>query len=804
MESNKSKLEIQLADALSKIARLEEENSKLKNLLGVSENNPASAALEVSGINNHSKPEAKVALFRSLFKGREDVFAKRWTGKNNKSGYSPVCVNDWVPEKCGKFTHIPCAKCKNRQLIPISDEQYINHLSGKFVAGIYPLLDNESCNFLALDFDKKNWQEDVKAFIKTCHKFDVPASIERSRSGNGAHIWVFFESEIPAALARKLGFVLLTATMEIHHQIGLDSYDRLFPNQDRMPKGGFGNLIALPLQKKSREAGNSVFLDDNLIPYKDQWFYLDQVLRIAESKVQNIVDSLLQCNSLVGKLRDTSEEDVLTWDKKIEQIDEIEIMPTTLNLTFSNMIFISKEGLPNKLLNRIVRIAAFQNPEFYKAQALRMSVHDIPRIINLSSENTRYIAIPRGCKEELFKLCDQTNITPEINDMTNHGIIQNFSFAGKLRDEQLEAGHAMLEHDNGILSASPAFGKTVVALWIIAQKNINTLIIVHRRQLLEQWKVQISCFLKIPLKEIGEIGAGKDKHNLKLDVALIQSLNHNRQVKDFVQDYGLVIVDECHHISAYSFEQVLKKVKAKYVYGLTATLTRKDGHHPIVTMQCGPVRYKMPNRVQLQNMNFFHYVIVRYTNFSLPYHLLSSETKITELYQALIDDDARNNLILDDIISAIVAGRSPLILTERTAHVDFFAEKLNGFAKYIIVLKGGMGKKQIKAIMEKLKSIPEQEERIIIATGKYIGEGFDDSRLDTLFLTLPISWKGTLQQYAGRLHRSHSSKTEVIIYDYVDNQTAIFAAMYKKRAKGYGWMGYQIKKGMDKCNVNEC
>ncbi|MCF7918943.1 MAG: DEAD/DEAH box helicase [Candidatus Cloacimonetes bacterium] len=581
--------------------------------------------------------------------------------------------------------------------------------------------------------------------------------------------------------------------MDIHHQIGLDSYDRLFPNQDLMPQGGFGNLIALPLQKKARKHGNSLFLDNDFHPVADQWAFLSLIKRISIKNVQELVNELTKNSSLFGNLKDSSEEDILTWDQEKPPVAETEILPEKVIVTLSNMIFIEKEGLSHKMLSRIIRIAAFQNPEFYKTQALRLSVHNIPRVINLSFENIEHIAILRGCKEEILKLFDQVNIKPELIDLTYSGTKQNFVFKGRLRKEQLEAGYALLQSDNGILAASTAFGKTIVALWLIAQRNVNTLIIVHRRQLLQQWKERISCFLDIPVKEIGEIGSGKDKRTAELDVALIQSLNRKGVVMDYVQEYGLVIVDECHHISAYSFEQVLKKIKAKYVYGLTATLTRKDGRHPIVTMQCGPVRYKTSNKVQAVNRSFTHQVIIRYTNFRLPEYLLNTQPKITELYQALIEDIARNDLILDDIISSISEGRSPLILTERTAHVDFFAGKLEGFAKNIVVLKGGLGKKQIKAIFEKLNAIPENEERVIIATGKYIGEGFDDSRLDTLFLTLPISWKGTLQQYAGRLHRSHEAKTEVIIYDYVDKKIPAFSAMFKKREKGYEWMGYQIK-----------
>ncbi len=813
-ETNETKLKEELAKAIEEIKVLKEENSNLKAQIAESGSQYGLAsesqsviidkenvihrdsimqdASDFYQVDNQSSPEAKIALFRSLFKGREDVFALRWSGKGGKSGYSPACSNDWKPAICGKFNKTSCSNCDSRELIPITDDFIFKHLKGDIVIGVYPLLTDDTCYFLALDFDKKEWQTDVIAFHETCLELGIPDYVERSRSGKGAHVWVFFEQSIPARVARNMGCALLTATMEKRHQVGLDSYDRLFPNQDTMPKGGFGNLIALPMQKDARKNGNSVFVIGQLQPYEDQWAFLSKVKKLSMDKVNKFISILTKENPPIGSLRITNDEDTLPW----EQISRNELeycdLPSQVNVFLSNMVYVEKEGLPQKLIISIIRLAAFLNPDYYRTQALRLPLYNKPRIINLSSESTNHIGIPRGCLDELLKLIQQLEIEAIIHDKTNSGIEQDFEFHGKLYDEQLKAGKELLCFDNGILSASTAFGKTVVALWLVAQRKTSTLVIVHRRQLLQQWKERIASFLNIPLKDIGEIGAGKDKRTMKIDVAIIQSLYHDKEVKEFVKDYGLVIVDECHHISAFSFEQVLKEVKAKYVYGLTATPIRKDGQHPIVIMQCGLIRVKIDARNQANSRAFSHSVIVRHTTFRLPDSLVCIDPKITDIYQALVDDKERNDLIIDDIISSIEAGRSPLILTERTAHVDFFMEKLTGFAKNIIVLKGGMSRKQLKAVMERLHSIPENEERVIIATGKYIGEGFDDSRLDTLFLTMPISWKGTLQQYAGRLNRVYDSKTEVIIYDYVDQEVPVLAAMYSKRVKGYASIGHSI------------
>lgn len=815
MNSEHQDIKAKLDIALKRISELEAENSRLRDLVAgdhqavVSNSDTTATSVNAehempnvalaeridstpASINNLSSPEEKVFLFKSLFQGRDDVFAIRWTGKDGKSGYSPACYNDWKLGVCGKYKKIPCTSCDSRKLIPLDDKQIYRHLSGEIVIGIYPLLDDDSCWFLAIDFDKKSWQEDVKTLLEICDKYHVPAYIEKSRSGNGAHVWLFFEEYITAAQARMLGTALLTKAMEDRHQISFDSYDRLFPNQDTMPKGGFGNLIALPLQKKVRENGNSEFIDHRLHRIEDQWAYLYQIKKISKNKISTVLSELLANQSAIGLTQTslTETEEPLPWESIVTETEEFPDLPRQVQIILNNMIYIEKAGLTQKLMNRIMRLAAFQNPEFYRYQAMRMPIYNIPRIINLCAETDRHLAIPRGCMDELSKLFDNLGIQIAIQDMRNEGIKINATFIGELRPEQLLAGKTMLTHDNGILSAAPAFGKTVVAIWMIAQMNVNTLIIVHRRQLMEQWLERLNYFLNDA--ELGQIGAGRDKRTGKIDVAIIQSLNHKGKVKELVKDYGMIIVDECHHISAFSFEQVLKTANAKYVYGLTATPLRKDGHHPIVYMQCGQIRYKVDAKSLIQYRSFSHKVITRYTEFQMPTIQNGADFKITEIYQALIEDTRRNDIILDDIIAAITAGRSPLVLTQRTAHVEFFANKLAGFSKHVIILRGGMGRKQIKAVMEKLHSIPEEDERVIISTGKYIGEGFDDSRLDTLFLTMPISWKGVLQQYAGRLHRAHDGKTEVVIYDYVDSNVPVLAAMYQKRLKGYGGMGYVL------------
>jgi len=755
-------------------------------------------------LTSRSNQNDKVALFRSLFKGREDVFPKRFeSAKTGKSGYQPCCRNEWIKGICRK-PKIKCADCENRDFIPVTDDITRNHLMGvdlyskskrDYTIGIYPLLPDETCWFLAADFDKETWIDDVSAYLETCKTYNVQAVLERSRSGNGGHVWIFFSEPVPASHARRLGAFILTETMDRRPEIGLDSYDRFFPSQDTMPKGGFGNLIALPLQKKPREKGNSVFLDDNLMPYQDQWAFLSTIKKMSLSAVEKIINQAENRGGIVGvRIVATDGDDVEPWLEPPSRKKEIPVtgpLPDQIKLVLGNQIYIEKEMLSPSLRNRLIRLAAFQNPEFYKAQAMRFPTFGKPRIINCCEDFPKHIGIPRGCLDEIISLLESLKIKVQLIDERFHGEPIDVKFIGRLRPEQEKAAEAMLNSDTGVLSASTAFGKTVIAAYLIAKRGVNTLILVHRRQLLDQWVARLSNFLELDPKKIGQIGGGKRKPSGVIDVAIIQSISRKEAVDDIVGEYGHLVVDECHHISARSFEIAIRQCKAKYVTGLSATVIRKDGHHPIIFMNCGPVRYKVDDRKQAYKRPFNHKVIVRSTNFQIPEPLISKESlMIHELYAALIVDEKRNQMIVEDVVRAVNEGRIPVILTERLEHLEKLTFLLFSRVKNIFIMKGGMGKKQRKALAEEMKAV--DDERVILATGRYLGEGFDDSRLDTLFLTLPVSWKGTVAQYAGRLHRLHDMKTEVIIYDYADLNVPMLVKMYGRRVSGYKAIGYEI------------
>jgi superfamily II DNA or RNA helicase len=562
-----------------------------------------------------------------------------------------------------------------------------------------------------------------------------------------------------------------------------------------MPKGGFGNLIALPLQKVPRANNNSVFVDAEFRPYPDQWEFLASVKRMSADAVEALVLEAQQRGDLLGvRINSAEDEDVDPWalpPSKARAEREIPgPFPTQVQVVRSNLVYVEKNGLPSAMLNRLLRLAAFQNPEFYKSQAMRLPTFNKPRVIGCGEDLANYIALPRGCIAEAVQLFEAHHIKPVIRDERFAGRPINVKFSGQLRPAQLDAAAAIAEYDDGILCAPTAFGKTALAAWMIAQRKVNTLVLVHRQQLLDQWQARLAMFLNLPAKSIGQIGGGKSDLSGCVDVAIIQSSHDKAGVKDFVAEYGHVIVDECHHLSAFTFEQVMKQVKAKYVLGLTATPERKDGHHPIIYMQCGPIRYKLSARSMIASSPFEHEVIPRLTEFCVPPE--QADTTIQELYAGLVDDKARNELIVGDLLRAVQDGCSPLLLTARTEHLKYFETALDGHVEYVFVLKGGMGKKQRRLIAEAIAAVPEGEPRVILATGSYIGEGFDDARLDSLFLAMPISWKGTLQQYVGRLHRLHDAKRVVRVYDYVDSSVLMLARMYARRLKGYSAMGYRI------------
>jgi superfamily II DNA or RNA helicase len=792
-------------------AELEAMLRKLECQQTSSRSNDRQSALGVNkpAIMASSSSAEKVALFRRLFVGRTDIFPVRWDNqKTGRSGYSPACANEWAKGVCGK-PQIKCGECPHQAFIPVSDEVIDKHLrggdgrhraAGDFVAGVYPLLTNETCWFLAADFDKEDWAADALAMIDTCHAKGVPAALERSRSGNGGHVWIFFAAPIPARIARQLGAAIMTETMERRPEIGFGSYDRFFPSQDTMPLGGFGNLIALPLQRRARENGNSVFIDRNLRPYDDQWAFLSSLPRLAPEQASEMVAEAERRGTVLGVRMPIDDEDAdepwrMTPSRRREPGPIDTPLPEKVGIVVADQLYVDRTALPPAMTARIIRLAAFQNPEFYRSQAMRLPTFGKPRIISCAELHPRHVGLPRGCLDEAVELLRVHGAEAVMEDLRTTGspFSGEVCFRGTLHGSQVKAFDALAPHDYGVLAATTAFGKTVVAAALIAQRARNTLVLVHRRELLTQWVERLRTFLDIDPKEIGIVGGGRRKPTGIIDVAVIQSLVRKGEVSDMVADYGHIVVDECHHLSAASFELVARRAKARYVLGLSATVARKDGHHPIIFMQCGPIRHRVDARVHAAERGIAHRVRHQRTAFRLPPPLATADRpSMPAVYAALAQDEPRNDLIFDDVLKALEAKRSPVVLTERRDHLDYLQRRFARFVRNLVVLRGGMSATERK-VSEAALRVSDDEERLILATGRYIGEGFDDQRLDTLFLTMPISWKGTLAQYVGRLHRQRAGKTEVLVVDYIDETVPMLARMAAKRRTGYRALGYTIE-----------
>ena len=743
-------------------------------------------SLETTGSSRLSTAD-KVSLFGRLFRGRPDVYPVRWESKTSgKSGYAPACANEWRPGVCEKPL-IKCSDCGNRQLIPLTDAVLFKHLAGDHTIGAYPLLTDDNCHFLAVDFDEADWKDDALAFVTSCRELGAPAALEVSRSGNGAHAWIFFEGCVTARDARRLGSAIISHTCARTRQLRLSSYDRLFPNQDTMPKGGFGNLIALPLQKAARERNCSVFVDDGLQPYPDQWAFLATLRRMP---LLDIEPTILRATGGSHPLDVTFVEDEdlrEPWKRSALTTTKLAgPLPERLIVTLANQIYFEKSQLPQALANRLIRLAAFQNPEFYRAQAMRLPVWDKPRVIGCAENFPNHIALPRGCFEPALALLQENGIGCDISDERSSGVPLSLSLVGSLRDDQQAAVAAMLAHDTGVLSAPTAFGKTVVAAAIIARRGVSTLILVHRTELLRQWQERLRAFLGAGKDIVGTIGGGKSKPSGRIDIAVMQSLSRRGEVDPNVEAYGQVIVDECHHVGAVSFDVILRRAKAKYVLGLTATPIRRDGQQPIIFMQCGPTRHTV---IRAEGAPKDLEVTPRLWNGPVD---TSSDVGIQEVFRLLAVDRARTVAIADEVQRAFEAGRKVLVLTERTEHLGELAEILGARMPPPFVLHGRMSRKQRVALVAALDELPSDAPRVLLSTGKLVGEGFDHPALNTLVLAMPISWKGTLQQYAGRLHRDHVDKDDVRVVDFVDTGHPALMRMWEKRQSGYRAMGYRI------------
>ncbi len=771
---------------------LRAENARLVALLvshGIEWRKPAEA--NVPPAASALSTDQKVMLFRRLFAGRTDVYPVRWESKAGKTGYAPACANEWRAGVCEK-PRIKCADCSHRSLIALSDRTIFDHLAGRHTTGVYPLLTNDTCNFLAVDFDDAEWRQDAKGFAKSCSELGVPVALEVSRSGEGAHAWVFFSASVAARDARRLGTALISFTCARTRQLKLTSYDRLFPSQDTLPKGGFGNLIALPLQKLPRELGRSVFVDEALQPFPDQWAFLTSV---RSMEPHDIEPTILRATGGAHPLDVTfvADEDSLEpWKPRPSANQRLTgPMPESVSVTQANLVYVEKGPLPQSLANRLVRLAAFQNPEFYRAQAMRMPVWDKPRVIGCAENFPQHIGLPRGCLEAVQQLLRDHGIRCDLRDERSAGEPLAVDFVGTLRPDQRAAAKAMLKHDTGVLCAPTAFGKTVTAAALIASRGVNTLVLVHRTELLRQWKERLQSFLGVGPDVVGTIGGGKARPTGRIDVAVMQSLagrgHRQGEVDSLVENYGQIVVDECHHLSAFSFEAILKRAKAKYVLGLTATPIRRDGQQPIIFMQCGPIRHTAakpdgaPQTLEVTPRVLSATVIV------------SPDAGIQEVFRTLAIDDARTARIAEEVVDAYQQGRKILVLTERTEHLAAIEAALGGRVEDLVTLQGRSSKKQRVAALARLEALAPGAPRVLLSTGKLVGEGFDHPPLDTLVLAMPISWKGTLQQYAGRLHREHAGKTHVQIVDFVDAGHPALMRMWAKRQVGYRAMGYRVE-----------
>ena len=734
-----------------------------------------------------------VSLYRELFRGRTDVYANRYYNKKQqKEVYSPAYKWQWQPEK-GR-SEIQTDKDGNRIYKKLTDDAISAHLNGEKFLGIYPILENDACYFCALDFDKTEWQEAAVAVQKISEQYGLRATIEKSQSGNGAHVWYFFQEPITCKLARSLGTLLLTKTMSLNAELSFSCFDRMFPSQDTLPKKGLGNLIALPLQGNRVLEKKSLFLDERLRPHENQWGFLTTIPRYSKKTIETIVTELGEQNELYYFTQEASKQvDLLKEDES--SIKE------PLVVIKSNYLEIEEKQLSKQSLLQLKGLASFRNPEFYQRQAMRQSTYNYPRIISLFEESADRLYLPRGLENKLFQKVDHLKII----DKTLSGHTLKVAFQGKLRPDQKSANSATKQVNMGIISADTGFGKTVLACKMISDRKVNTLILVHNKNLADQWCRQLKKFLSIqdePLIEytkkgkkkkkekIGQMYGSKFKRSNLVDVATFQTLANKKNLQEVLDQYGMVIVDECHHIAAPTFERVVKSCKVKYVYGLSATPKRKDGHEPISLMRCGEVIWreeKNKNKALVKQI-----LIPRFLNTGENFREAIKNNEIYENYQLIVEDEKRNQLILEDIIHNLNEKRHLLVLSERVHHLADLASQLRSLPKVPLIyeLNGKMKDKQKTEVIDKLNR--EKDAYVLLSTGSYVGEGFDLSTLDTICLTMPISWGGRLQQYLGRLQRNLVHKKELRVYDYIDFAIPMFSNMYQKRLITYRKLGCKI------------
>ena len=761
---------------LAEVDRLRAEVDRLHDLMGLNARTGDGhrrawaptlfgVAATTSGVTQASSLRDKIGLIRSLFGARSDVYAQRWENPNTgRSGWSPAVRGGWSNKRTG-----------SRDYLPLTDDVLASHLRGEVTAGIYPLMSGDTCRLLACDFDGGSWALDALAFLDRCHAAGVPAVLERSRSGDGAHVWVFFAHPVAATAARAMGMGLLRQAMATRAEIDLASYDRFFPSQDFMPKGSFGNLIALPLQGERVSRGATVFLDPTTMdPWPDQWALLSSVSRMSCEAVVALADTLRPVTA--GPTLSLADLAGSEGPKP----------PAVIEAQLGGMLSLRRAGLPPALIAGLKHLASLANPEFYEKERMRFSTWDTPRFIRCYREDLEWIHVPRGLISHVTELVERAGSQLDITDRRpDHEGIES-RLASTLLPHQQEAVDAVVDHELAVIVAPPGAGKTVTACAVIAHHQQPTLVLVDRRPLLAQWRERLAEHLSLDDEEIGVIGGGQDRPGCLVDVAMLQSLARRERADELFARYGLIVVDECHHLPAVSFEACVRTAPTRRWLGLTATPYRRDGLEGIIALQCGPTRHETRPGDLFDTTLVQRRLIVHPTSFVHD----NDTASIQEVLGALAEDERRTRQICTDVVQALDAGRTCLVLTQRTAHIEAICHQLATTGHDVHILKGGLGKKALAAVHDAMAAPGKDTGIVVVATGSYLGEGFDWPQLDTLFLAFPIAFKGRVVQYVGRLLRAHSAKHDVELHDYVDENVNVLARMHTKRLRAYKTLGF--------------